>query len=467
MKKHHFILLSSLVFLVLFYNESIGLNLSLFGLTLLLLIVYRNLKEFKSRTPQILAATSFLSCLAFAWYGDFVSFLAIFVSLTFLQIKVNDPYLKMVQSVPIAILNGFSSSIRIFYFSQWLPERKIGSNYLKILIAYIFIPVLFLGLFFLVYSFGSNTFSSVFTNYSLDIEFLPLILTTFLGFYISFSFWNYFVPEVCVNLNHKLDNEFKPEEIKLSNTFHFLDVDFERKSGEITLVLLNILLLVFIATYNYEQFFQEVSVANLSQEIHERVNAIIFSIIMALGVLLFYFKGGFNFDPKSKNMKLLAKVWLVLNGILILSAVIKNSEYILHQGLTYKRLGVYAFLGLSVVGLVCAFIKIQNQKKNAYLFNQMIWYFYGLILLCSYFNWGNFITKYNIAVEKGTSESFLHRLDYNDAIYLKMYPEGDAYYHFESNDTIYYYRTKEEKVIEHQNESLLSKALYYEMIDVK
>ena len=34
------------------------------------------------------------------------------------------------------------------------------------------------------------------------------------------------------------------------------DIDFERRSGEITLFLLNVLLLVFIATYNYEQFFE-------------------------------------------------------------------------------------------------------------------------------------------------------------------------------------------------------------------
>ncbi len=63
------------------------------------------------------------------------------------------------------------------------------------------------------------------------------------------------------------------------------------------------MLLVFIVTYNYEQFFEVVEKSKLSSDTHERVNAVIFSIVMAVGVILFYFKGGFNFDEKAKNLE--------------------------------------------------------------------------------------------------------------------------------------------------------------------
>ena len=60
--------------------------------------------------------------------------------------------------------------------------------------------------------------------------------------------------------------------------------------------------------YNYEQFFQETITTTLSVATHERVNAVVFSIIMAVGVVLFYFKGGFNFDIKAKRLKVLTKI---------------------------------------------------------------------------------------------------------------------------------------------------------------
>uniref|UniRef100_UPI00404A92B8 DUF4153 domain-containing protein n=2 Tax=Flavobacterium sp. TaxID=239 RepID=UPI00404A92B8 len=460
MKKHHLILGSSLVFLFLFYKESMGLNLAVYGLTLLGLICYNNVSQLKNWSIRILVLTSFLSCLAYAWYSDFVSFLALFFSLFFLQFKINDSELKVLNAIPVSIINIFASIIRIFNFSQWLPKRKIGNNALKILLAYVLIPAVFLSLFFLVYSFGSDHFSYLFTGYTLNVDFLPLIFTVLLGLYVSFSFWNYFVPKVCVDFNPRLDNEFKPDEIKLSNSFSFLDIDFERKSGEITFLLLNVLLLVFIATYNYEQFFEEVSLRNLSSDTHARVNSVIFSIIMAVGVILFYFKSGFNFDFKSQTLKRLAMVWLFLNGLLILSAVMKNSEYIFYQGLTYKRLGVYAFLGLTIAGLYFSFIKISKQKTNAFLFNKMLWYFYGLILLCSFFNWGNFITNYNVAVEIGDNKNYLRTLEFNDAKYFELFPEE-----LEEHENFSTY--KKRNVLKYKRDSFLSKTLYYETIDLE
>ncbi|WP_307300572.1 DUF4173 domain-containing protein [Flavobacterium sp. SORGH_AS_0622] len=379
----------------------------------------------------------------------------------FLQFKTQDGELKMIQVFPLIVLNGFTSIGRIFIFKQWLPERKIHNDFAKKLVAFVLIPVIFLGLFFIVYSFGSDHFSSLFTDYELDINLPQLIAMCILGFYISFSFWNYWVPDVCYEYNPKLNNDFTNiSEVKNQSTFSFLDLDFERKSGEITLVLLNIMLLVFIGTYNYEQFFEVVKKTNLSSDIHERVNAVIFSILMAVGVILFYFKGGFNFDEKASSLKKLAKLWITLNVILIISAIIKNSEYVSFYGLTYKRLGVYAFLILAIIGLVVSLQKIRNQKTNAYLFNQMIWYFYGTILLCSYVNWGSLITNYNISVNKGVEPVFLSGLNFNDDARREYLRKNNL-------DGKYAEAVREELISNYQNANFLSKALYYEFLNEK
>ena len=458
MKKHHLILGCSAVFTLLFYKESVGVNLAIFGLLLTGLIYsfYRN--RFTDHSYWALMIASILSCLAFAWYGDFVSFLALALSVIFLQFKTQEAKLKIVQVFPLVFLNGITSLGRILMFSQWLPKREIKNDFAKKLIAYVIIPTVFVALFFMVYAFGSDHFSALFTDYTLDLNIFQVVLIALLGFYISFTFWNYWLPEICYDKNSLLNNDFS-NEIRVSNqkTFPFLDIDFERRSGEITLLLLNALLLVFIATYNYEQFFEVIEKSKLSSATHERVNAVIFSIVMAVGVILFYFKGGFNFDEKAKKMKQLSKIWIVLNGILIISAIIKNSEYVSFFGLTYKRLGVYAFLCLAIIGLFFAFLKISKQKTNAYLFNQMVWYFYGTILLCSFVNWGNLITTYNISVNKGVEPRFLSDLNFNDKARRE-------YFLLKNIDGESTEISREELISERQKESFLSKALYYETV---
>ncbi len=460
MKKHHIILVCSIIFTLLFYNESVGVNLSIFGLLLIGIISYFYKHLLNSRSHLILVATSVVSCFAFAWYGDFVSFLALATSIIILQFQTQESYLKIIQAFPIVFINGFTSLVRMFMFNQWIPKREKNNDLVKKLIAYLFIPALFVGLFVIVYAFGSDHFSALFTNYYLNINSIELILITILGFYISFSFWNYWIPNVCHEKNVLLENEFNSQDkLENKNTFSFLDIDFERKSGEITFVLLNILLVIFIITYNYEQFFEVTQKSNLSEATHERVNVVIFSIIMAVGVIMFYFKSGFNFDEKAKNLKKLSKIWMLLNGILIISTIIKNSEYISYYGLTYKRLGVYAFLTLALISLFYTFTKITKQKTNAYLINQMVWYFYGTLLLCSFVNWGGCITVFNTSINKGVEPEFLKSLNYNEE-YRNLYftksiiPSNN---HSELNTNVEYQK----------NKSFLSKALYYDFLNEK
>jgi len=219
------------------------------------------------------------------------------------------------------------------------------------------------------------------------------------------------------------------------------------------------LLLVFIATYNYEQFFEVTKSADgLSAETHERVHAVIMSIVMAILVILFYFKRGFNFDEKAKSLKVSAKIWIVLNAVLVISASLKNSEYIINFGLTYKRLGVYAFLTMALIGLIFTFSKIQNRKTNAFLFNRMFWASYGLILVCSYVNWGGIITSNNIKRKDFADSYHLVSINYNEKLLLD-YAEKTGNSKMKNQ--------LKERIESYQKETFLSKILYYETINIE
>jgi magnesium-transporting ATPase (P-type) len=255
--------------------------------------------------------------------------------------------------------------------------------------------MLLISVFFGIYAAGSDHFARLFTDVELDLNFWQLAAMTVLGFFMAFNYWNFAVERFIYKSHRTLDNDFKQAVVQ-KPTYSFLDLDAERMSGVISLFALNILLVFFIVTYNYEQFYESVKTpVRLSEETHEQVNAVILSIVMSILVMMFYFKSGFNFDPKSRFMKILAKIWIVLNAVLIVSAMLKNSEYIINHGFTYKRLGVYAFLLLSLIGLALTFIKIQFRKRNIFLFNTMAWFVYATILVCSCINWGGIITAEN------------------------------------------------------------------------
>jgi hypothetical protein len=88
----------------------------------------------------------------------------------------------------------------------------------------------------------------------------------------------------------------------------------------------------------------------------------------------------------------------------------------------------------------------------------MIWYFYGTLLFCSFVNWGEIITIYNISVNRGVEPIFLSNLNFNDesrsAFFLKNNLDGQQ-------NEMY----REEEIQVKQSENLLSKSLYYEFLN--
>lgn len=457
MKLHHLIFATTAIFTLLFYGENIGLNLGILGIILSILVLWQTKERNRDKILLLLFVFSILSSVAFAWYADFASFLAEISSIFLMRFKSKNSKFKFILSIPAYVIGGFTFIINFFHFNQWFPRTK-SSNISKKIFAFVLIPLFFVGIFFGVYSLGSNHFSEIFSEYEWYLNFFNLFFIAILGFFISFIFWNLFIPRILFKQNQHLKNNFSAEQKISKPTFDFLDVDYERTSGIISLIALNFLLLIFISTYTYEQFYESAkSGAQLSSETHDGVNAVVLSIIMAILVILFYFKAGFNFDRKAKYLKLLAKFWIFLNVILIFSTVAKNTEYIINLGFTYKRLGVYAFLILSILGLIFTFLKIRNQKTNAYLFNRMFGCFFGMILVCSYINWGGFITSENIKRKDFALDFHRYSINFNEKQLLD-------YCRKNQNKTLQ--NNIEQNIKIKQNTSFLSKTLYFESINL-
>lgn len=455
MKTSKLILITTLIFLILFYNENLGLNFGILGIVYAILLFIKTPDRNKTRTFFFLFLCSILSSVAFAWYGDFSSFLALFTSIFLLAFKSKNKELKSIFVIPVFAVNFFTFICRFFNFEDWLPKRQTSGSLQKF-ISVVLIPAFFIIIFFAIYTSISNHFAELFSNLEFNFNFWEFFFLTCLGFFIAFNIWNFKIERFFYKQNHFLKNDFINSEKIQKPTFGFLEINAERNSGIVSLLALNILLIVFIFTFNYEQFVEIPKNADqLSIETHERVNAVILSIIMAIAVIMFYFKGNFNFDEKAKSLKLLSKIWIFLNAILVISAMAKNLEYNFVLGLTYRTLGVYAFLTLSLIGLIITFIKIQKQKTNAFLFNQMFWYLYGTILVCSFINWGGIITLNNRKRADFALNFHKIAIHFSDKQLLKYADEKkDIKLKTEILD-----KAKKEK-----EKSFLSKTLYYETI---
>jgi len=455
MKTHHYIFLTTLLFVIVFYDQNVGLNLGIIGIIYAVLTFFRTPERNRTKTFIFLFATSIISSAAFAWYGDFPSFLAVVSSLLLLGYRSRNRRMKILLLVPVFVTNCFTEFFRILNFDAWLPKRNVSGLWQKTL-AFVIIPLILISVFFGIYSAGSDHFANLFTNVELDVNFWQLFAMIVLGFFIAFNYWNFAVERFIYKSNRLLDNNFGEKDKIQKATYSFLDLDAERMSGVISLFALNILLVFFIITYNYEQFYESVkSPVKLSEETHERVNAVILSIIMSILVIMFYFKSNFNFDPKAGLMKMLAKVWIFLNAVLVISAMVKNSEYIINYGFTYKRLGVYAFLILALIGLVTTFIKIQKQKRNVFLFNTMAWYIYGVILVCSYINWGGIITSENRKRKDFALNYHKTQINFSEKQLLNYAEEHH-------NDALKSEILNLERVKFQKNETFLSQVLYYQ-----
>ena len=148
----------------------------------------------------------------------------------------------------------------------------------------------------------------------------------------------------------------------------------------------------------------------LKQYVHEGTFLLIWGIILAIVVLYFQFRGALNFHKNSKILRGLGYAWLAQNAFLTLSVGCRNWQYIAHCGLAYKRIGVFIFLLLTLIGLFTMYLKINEKRTFFFVMCRMSWAFYAVLLANSSINWDTFITRYNIQTPVKTGVIDVHFL---------------------------------------------------------
>jgi len=447
MKKNDLLLLISVIlYSSLFYHQSLGINFLLFSVSLLVLLVIRNKSLLKDTSWYVAAAGTIVSGVCVMLYGTWLSFAANIVSLSL----VSAMSISRGSSVIFAgIYSLYSYASSIGFMIVDLIERRMSKNkalgskfWIKLSIGIGIFAIIIL--FFFLYQQSNPLFKDLTRKINLDFISWPWVRFTFLGFLLLYGFfYNRNFPawyrwDVNIPKNLYAQSSLEKGNILFGKK---INENIERMSGVVLLALLNVLLLVvnaldIIYLWISRQLPEGMT---LSEYLHQGTGTLITSIVLAIVIIMFYFRGYLNFSSKNKAIKYLAYAWILQNAFVIISTGYRTLYYIQNYNLTYKRLGVYIWLVLTLIGLVTTLVKIYQKKTNLYLFKANGWAFYIVLVLFACLNWDLVITRFNIQQSKSIDKNYLVELNSpanlpdllvmptDDNDYLKESKENDSY----------------------------------------
>ncbi len=406
--------LGAAFFLWLFYKQSIGLNQALFGVFCTGLVFYLTRQSKRGLFLWGCMVGVVLLSISVGFHSEnwarLLHFVLMFVMAGAAAIP-QSPWFNI--AIEHAIVSPVSSQIQ---FCSKYPEitkskRKIRLG--KHLLIY-FIPAIIVVLFLVFYS-NSNP---IFNHY------LQIVLNWFGDFtkYISFgAIFTFIIGLIVTNIfvfqsplaSHAANwqnskNLFSRVRSKSKPTVSGLQqgLRYEYKAAIFLIVTLNILLfLLNIADIKLIWLGFKWSGQSLTGFVHEGTWYLIISILISVGVIVFYFRGNLNFYSKSDMLRKLAYLWLVQNAFLAISVGLRNFHYVEFYGLAYKRIGVFFFLAAVFIGLFFVAKKLRRNETIKYWLNENLLLSLAVLVFSGLVDWSSLITRYNLSHYK---QSFVH-----------------------------------------------------------
>lgn len=414
----------------LFYDQSLGLNTLIFSIIMIILVTWHH-KLQRKKMWWFAVGVHLLASVAVFWHGTFIP-----IALYHFSAFALAGFVFAIQSsLPIAFINGIGGSLAFGFFS-WvsaffknLKEKDLVHkllSHLNLRKAYLYVaPATVTLIFYFFYSIANPDFLLEFNFPDWEINF-GLIVYIIFGAVIlcplifpwgfrNLAEWDLKKPDLLKRIRVKNVGVSK------------LGIAYENHQGVVMFSMLNILITLFLC-FNILQIFIPSLVQrqnNHSEQVHQGFETLIVSIIIAILLIMHYFRANQNFYTNKTRLVQLATIWVVLNVFLALFTCYKNVLYVDAFGLTYKRIWVFIGIMLTVIGLYLTLLKITRLKTNWYLIRQNTWIlcfaltFYGLV------DWDRFITWYNPNYAQKLDMEYIEDLGNTKLPYLKEIIENN------------------------------------------
>lgn len=407
MKTNDYLLLTATgAYSFLFYQQNAGINFLLFTIIFLTVLFIRN-KELVKQKKWLWAA---LLCV--------IAATSVFVHSSALSIIANIVCLILVSALSF---NTNTSSLFAFIFSglsmftsvvfmvndameRWKKHDSHTTAKKGYKLAATGIVLVLSILFFMLYQASNPLFAENTKWINLDFISINWVLFTVFGFILLYGlFYQRTIKQVEV-----WENNISLYNKPFVETSDLKRYEAERYAGFLLFTLLNVMLIVLNVGDIQTLYFGGGLPKGISHSdfVHNGVEIIILSILIATGLIMFLFRYDFSGIKQHKGLTVLVYVWVLQNMLMLSSVVIRNNIYVHVFDLTYMRIGVYVWLLLAIMGLSIMFWKIYKLHSNWYLIKTNVAVWFSVLVLSTCFNWDKLITSYNINSKPLTSVDF-------------------------------------------------------------
>jgi hypothetical protein len=424
-------------YLFLFYSFQIGINVLLFTLTAIGVAFWQFPEARQRKEAKLLAATTIISAILVVIQHTLLARIAHHISLLVFIGFIQAPVIRFLFfGLHLGVISLLVSPLKLVKDALEEASSSFSFNHIGRWVPYVAMPCMLVIVFGAIYYSANPKFAQAidFLTPSLDFIHFNLINTT-IGL-MGFCIFAAFIGEApFITSYEKMERAMankllrrKGDTQKSSVLFRILSLKREYWAGIATLVALNFLLFFAnVADLRYVWInYGQASPQELSQYVHEGTYLLICALLLAMGVLLWYFRGNLNFYPDNGLMKQLAYIWLAQNMMLAISVGLRNWQYVQQYGLAYKRLGVFWFLLLVLYGLFSLYQKIDHRRTLFFLLRRNSLMLFCSLLLVSSINWDRAITHYNIHADTSNdidAHFLLHKLSSDNLSILWRYED--------------------------------------------
>ena len=414
-------LVSAILFSTFFYKQNIGLNLSLFTLLTIVMLAIKNNQIFKNKSTIFIVIAYVITGTAVFIYKSnlaiIANIIAFFTFIGSVSEHKSSIYVKWINGIYTVVVSYFS--IRFDIENRGIKKEKKEKIDYTYWLKIIGIPSIILIIFINLYRNGNPMFDDLISKIDFTFINFQWILFTALGYYLFYNISNPIQIEPATSDDLNIGNDLEKNTLETVSTKELVN---ENQLGIILMASLNALIILFLITdVLYLSELHQMVASQLSVQVHNGVNALIFSNVLAIVIILYFFRGNINFFEKNKGLKSLTFAWIFLNLTVVIITTIKNIEYINSFGFTYKRIGVLFFLIATSVGLITTFIKVTKIKNLWFLFRKNIQIAFVILILSTTINWDKIITAYNINNADQMDLKYLINLSDNNTFLLKDY----------------------------------------------
>lgn len=418
------LIIGAFIFSLLFYKQNVGLNLSLFSLLTIFVLIAHNINAFKKRKTIALSIIYIITALSIFLYKSNLTIIANCVAFFTLIGQVS----QHKSSIYINWLNGLYTFIAGFFHRNFENNTAEEKVVLKRNIDYIYwikiigIPLTIIIIFISLYKNGNPMFNDLISKIDFSFINVQWLLLATLGYYLLYNI------STPIQINPATEIDLKTNNfLTKKNDFFIENIKKENQLGLVLITLLNVLIGLFLITdILYLVSANDLRASVFSSQVHNGINALIASIIIAIIIILYFFRGNLNFYKDNKKLKIVTYTWIILNTILVINIVVKDSQYIYYFGFTYKRIGVLVYLLLTLIGLFTTFIKVQKVKNFWFLLRINTLTAFTILIISCTINWDSYITIFNLNYAKSMDFKYLIELSNNNTFILKN--------HIEQND---------------------------------